>query len=770
MSRQKRKKTNVKKNAQKILIFIGKPFFKIFHFIAALVILFLYVVGHIARVSAEKIFEIPKHIHKHSERIVYLAKDLKLKKILTKKSRKIRKFSLKFLTRKLPKKLLSFKIFFFKIVRSKLKLFTFIAGILILFIFIIWFFIFRGLPSPKELLTRKVNVSTKIYDRNGVLLYQIYKDQNRTPVNLNAIPNIVKAATLASEDADFYTNPGFSVKGIIRAILADIGNKGFAAGGSTITQQLVKNTLLTSQKTITRKIKELVLSLEVEQSYSKDSILEMYLNEVSYGGSAYGIEAASEQYFGKPVDKLDLAQAALLAGLPRSPTNYSPFGANPDLAFERQKEVLQLMTDNGFITKTEMKAAENEKITFAPDTIDIKAPHFVMYVKQKLVDQYGEEAVESGGLNVITTLDYNIQKMAETAVSEQVAKLAGLHVTNGAAMVIDPGTGEILAMVGSKDYFDIANDGNVNVITALRPPGSSIKIVNYAYALSHGYTPATMIKDEPTTFKAPGTTPYTPVNYDGKFVGEITLRDALAQSRNIPAVKVLASYGVSHMIELGQNMGITTWKDPSLYGLSLTLGGGATRLIDLARVFATVADYGSRPPLVSIKSVADYKGNKLDAACDTDTCDPETVLDPRVAYQLISILSDNNARSPEFGSHSSLFVPGHPEVAVKTGTSNDLRDNLTIGFNQKYLTAVWVGNNDNSPMNRIASGITGAAPIWNEIMAHLLANNDPVAWAPPDGIFKTSCLGQSEWFLDGTNTKPLCEIKISTPSAQVVNH
>lgn len=775
MARRKLKKTNVKKTVQKkknflkifgkVLGLVGKPFFILLTYFITAIILVFYFIGHSIRVIGKKIIWFFKHLHKQSGRIIYAARDVAFKKVKTKKAKKLKrkhktiKINLSFL-QKIDLK------FFPKIKLSlKLKVLGTLLLVVLIFGFGIWYFIFRGLPSPRDLVTRKVDVSTKIYDRSGVLLYQIYKDQNRTPVNLASIPNVVKAATLASEDADFYTNHGFSIKGILRAIFSDITNKGFAAGGSTITQQLVKNTLLTPQKTILRKIKELVLSVEVDQTFSKDQILEMYLNEVSYGGSAYGIEAASELYFGKDASKLDLAQAALLAGLPRSPTNYSPFGENPDLALQRQKEVLQLMADNGFITKAEMKQAESEKITYSANTIDIKAPHFVMYVKQELVDQFGEDVVESGGLNVTTTLDYSIQKMAEDVVKKQVDALKGFHVTNGAAIVLDPTSGEILAMVGSKDYFDTANDGNVNVTTALRPPGSSIKIVNYAYALSHGYTPATIIKDEPTTFKSAGTFPYTPVNYDGKFVGNITLRDALAQSRNIPAVKILASYGVTHMIELGQNMGITTWKDPSLYGLSLTLGGGATRLIDMSRVFATVADYGTRPPIVSIKKVTDYKGNDLDVTCDTDNCDKAQVLDPRVSYQLISILSDNNARAPEFGSHSSLVVGNHPEIAVKTGTSNDLRDNLTIGFNQKYLTAVWVGNNDNSPMSRIASGITGAAPIWNEIMSRLLAKEPSLAWSPPDGLTHTPCFNGSEWFLSGTNTKSICDIKEATGSA-----
>ncbi len=669
------------------------------------------------------------------------------------------------------------KIFHIKItfyrkigITTRIKiLFAFVIFILII-VAGIWYFVFRGLPSPNQLINRKVDVSTKIYDRNGILLYQIYKDQNRTPVALPQVPDITRKATLAAEDSNFYNEYGFSWKGIIRSLLADITNQDLTEGGSTITQQLVKNTLLSPEKTWSRKIKELVLSIEVEREFSKDQILSMYLNEVSYGGSAYGIEAASEQYFGKDVSQLTTAESALLAGLPKSPTTYSPFGADPDLAINRQQEVLGLMKQDKFITADQYNEAINEKLNFANNQTNIKAPHFVMYVRQKLVDEYGEDEVERGGLNVITTLDYNIQQIAQDAVTSQVANLKGLHVTNGAAIVLDPKSGDILAMVGSTDYFNATNDGEVNVTTALRPPGSSIKIVNYAYALGHGYTPLSVIDDSPITFKFAGSPSYTPVNYDGKFVGPITLRNALAQSRNIPAVKVLASYGVQNMINLGQAMGITTWNEKNTYGLSLTLGGGSTRLIDMARVYATVADSGNRPAINSLLKVTDYKGNNLPFDCDTGNCESENVIDPRVSYQLINILSDNNARAPEFGEHSSLVINGHPEVAVKTGTSNDLRDNLTIGFNQNYLTAVWVGNNDNSPMARIASGITGAAPIWNEIEGKLIGSDKPINWNVPDGLIAAPC-SKNDLFLNGTDVNKICAglNKIATPSATLNN-
>ncbi len=728
-----------------VFVAIGFPFYLLFTYILLGSIFIFYFFYS----NAIKILKQPQEV-------IYKAKDFRRKK-----KKKVIKIKFNFIQK------VTIIIF-----RKKLKIFGVLLFILFIFGAVIWYFIFRGLPTPDELTSRKINVSTKILDRNGILLYQIYKDQNRTLVDLSSVPNYMRAATLASEDANFYSEPGFSIKGIIRAIFADLTRKEFSAGGSTITQQLIKNTLLTSEKTITRKIKELILSIEVESQFSKDKILEMYLNEVNYGGNTYGVESASQVYFGKDVSKLSLAESALLAGLPKSPTTYSPFGIHPELAYARQRQVLQLMADNGFITRDQLTQAQNEKINFSDNETQIKAPHFVMYVRQKLVDEYGEDEIESGGLNVTTTLDVNVQQMAEEVVKTQVTKLKGLNVTNGAAIVMNPKNGEILAMVGSKDYFDNSNDGNVNVTTALRPPGSSIKIVNYAYALSHGFTPQTIILDAPISYKIAGSPTYSPVNYDGKFVGNISLRNALAQSRNIPAVKVLASYGVQNMINLGQAMGVTTWNEQNTYGLSLTLGGGATRLIDLARVYATVANYGDRPPLTSITSVTDYKGSTLPINCDiaspsspSSSCETSHVLDPRVSYQLIDILKDNNARAAEFGEHSSLVISQHPEVAVKTGTSNSLRDNLTIGFNQNYLVAVWVGNNDNSPMSRIASGITGAAPIWNEIISKLLANKPSSSWTVPSGLKQIPCRVKTEYFLNETDTKNLCNTKEGTPSA-----
>jgi 1A family penicillin-binding protein len=762
---------------KRFLALVGKPFyFALSHTLIGIIIALYTILS-----GAEGLLTPPKTKKRKKEKIIYKKVSLPKIKLPKFKIPRIRlpKISPIFKIEELRILLFELKVFgkikkFFTIKISRfqklqLKKKITLSTVFLFFMALIlysYFAIFKGLPSPKELEARQPEVSTKIYDRNGNLLYKIYKDQNRTIVPLTQIPMHVRLATLAAEDAEFYSHPGFSVRGIFRALIQDI-QTGSVRGGSTITQQLVKNTLLTPEKTLTRKVKELILSVEVEASYTKDQILEMYLNEVSYGGTAYGIEEAARSYFGKDVKDLDLAEAAFLAGLPKSPTLFSPFGQNPSLAFDRQKEVLHLMEVNKFITNDQETAAEQEKLTFAPNKTEIKAPHFVMYVRQLLVDKYGEDMVEKGGLEVTTSLDLDIQEAAEKVVYDEVAKLKNLHVGNGAALVINPQTGEILAMVGSKDYFDTAYDGQVNILTRLRQPGSSIKIVNYAYALSHGFTPATIIDDSPVTYVTPGTTPYSPVNYDGQFRGKLSLRSALAQSRNVPAVKVLASYGVSKMIEQGQKMGITTWSEPSKYGLSLTLGGGAVTPLDLAKAYATIANSGERPDLLPILSVRDYKGRVLLARRNLGE-GGEKVLDPRVAFLLTDILKDNSARAPEFGFNSYLVIKDHPEVAVKTGTSNDLRDNWTVGYNQNYLVLTWVGNNDNSPMSHVASGVTGASPIWNKIMSVVLTNQPSIDWKVPDGVSKVnicsitgtlpcdSCPTRQEWFLDETKPTKSC--------------
>ncbi|WKZ25431.1 MAG: PBP1A family penicillin-binding protein [bacterium] len=712
MAGKKKKTTTALSLIAFILTAIGKPFYFIFSHIFIAVIFVFYFVG-----SSIRRIKLPKFP-------------------------KIRSFALPKIKYNFLK---NYTFPRFKISFKKRYLFI-VLGITVI-TFITYLTIFKDLPSYKELMSRKIEVSTKIYDRNGVLLYTIYKDKNRTPVKLEEIPQSVILSTIAAEDAEFYYHKGFSLRGMFRALVKNI-SEGKLQGGSTITQQLVKNALLSSEKTYIRKVRELILSVMVEFNYSKDQILEMYLNEVSYGGTVYGIQEASKHYFNKDVKDLTLAESALLAGLPQSPTRYSPFGNNPDLTFSRQREVLYLMKINKFISEDQESEALEQRITFAPNKQDIKAPHFVMYVREKLIEEYGEEVVTTGGLTVTTTLDYDIQKIAEEAVRDEVSKIERLNVNNGAAVVLSPHNGEILAMVGSKNYFDTENDGNVNVTTRLRQPGSSIKVVTYTLALSSGFTLSTIIDDSAITFKVPGQKDYSPKNYDDLYKGKITIRQALAQSRNIPAVKILASLGVTKIIDLGEKMGITTWLDRSRFGLSLTLGGGETKLLDVAQAYSVIANGGVKNDLIYISEIVNYKDKTIYKRDEQSKSKNKLIIDSRVAYLLIDILKDNVSRSPAFGTNSKLVIPNHPEVAVKTGTSNDLKDNLTIGFNQDYLTAVWVGNNDSSSMSRIASGITGAAPIWNRIMTSLLMGKEAVEWAIPNGLIQKECYGRFEWYLE----------------------
>lgn len=652
-----------------------------------------------------------------------------------------------------------------------------------------YFAILADLPSPDQLTTRPQPLTTRIYDRNQRLLFKFFRGENRTPVTLAQVPLHLQQATIAIEDSDFYLHRGVSPRGITRALLKT-SLTGRLEGGSTITQQLVKNALLSPERTLERKLKEVVLAFRVENRFSKDEILKMYLNEVGYGGAAYGVEEASQAYFGKSVSRLTLAESAFLAGLPAAPTSFSPYGAHPELARERQIEVLRRMVEEDYITPEQAEKARGEKLVLVPQRIDISAPHFVMYVKELLVEKYGERLVEEGGLEVITSLDLEIQKNAQEIVATEVAGLARLNVGNGAALVTSPATGEILAMVGSRDYFDVTHDGNVNVTTRPRQPGSAIKVVNYSVALENGYTPATILADTPITFNLPGSPPYSPVNYDNRFHGHISLRVALGSSYNVPAVKVLASYGVPKMIEMGQKLGITTWDDPSRFGLSLTLGGGEVKMTDMAVVYGALANQGLRVDLQPILRVTDSQGKVLEQLeCDgvltqekgflsgifsafaaAKVCNGQAVLNPLIAYLLTDILADNRARTPAFGSRSLLVIPDY-DVAVKTGTSNNLRDNWAFGFTPSFMVATWVGNNDNTPMSYVASGITGATPIWHKIMRALLEGKENEGFARPEDLVAVQictltgelacagCPSKTEFFLPGTEPKNACQFE-----------
>lgn len=602
------------------------------------------------------------------------------------------------------------------------------------------------LPSPTNI--GKVNFaqSTHLYDRNGKLLYEIYRDQNRTPVKLNELPAYVYQASIAIEDKDFFKHNGVSLtSGILRAIRESVVNKNLQ-GGSTITQQLVKTALLTPDRTFQRKIKEIILALWTEKLYTKQQILEMYINQVSYGGSTYGIEEASKTYFGKDAKDLTLDEAAFLAGLPQAPSVYSPY-VNPDIAATRRNEVLKKMMEQGYISRDLEEKALAAQISVQPLTTMMKAPHFVFFVKNDLEQKYGSSTVEQGGLNVTTSLDLDVQTAAEQILKEELAKIQNLNVANGAILVTKPSTGEILAMVGSVDYYSEPS-GAFNVTTALRQPGSSIKPLMYSLALTRGFTAASILDDSPVIYKDQWGNSYQPVNYDGKFHGQVPLRYALANSFNVTAVRTLSAVGVDNFVDQARKMGISTWNDRSGFGLSLTLGGGEVHMTDMAEAYGVFANQGNRVPLNDVLHISDMTDKRIYDMQPSST----QVLDSGVAYILSDILSDNFARQWEFGPHSALEIPGY-KVAVKTGTTDDKRDNWTIGYTPQYLVAVWVGNNDNAPMNQaLASGITGAAPVWNRVMKYVLTKYGYGGWySKPDDVTEKACYyGKTEYFIKGT--------------------
>ncbi|MDP3888776.1 MAG: PBP1A family penicillin-binding protein, partial [bacterium] len=592
------------------------------------------------------------------------------------------------------------------------------------------------LPQPDKIV-RKEGFSTKIFDRNQKLLYDIYANQRRTLVDLPEIPQYLREATIATEDKEFYKHGGFDTRGILRAVFNIVVMRRLE-GGSTLTQQLVKNVLLTSERSIGRKLKEFILAVQIERKYSKDQILQMYLNEAPYGGTAWGVEAASEVYFGKKVSELNLVESAILAGLPQRPTHYSPFGSDPKAYVSRTQNVLRRMREDGYITRDQEDGARDQldKVEFAQGA-SFQAPHFVMYVKKILEDKYGVEMVEQGGLQVTTSLDLELQDKAQAAVTDEIAKLEKVHITNGAALAMDPKTGEILAMVGSKNYNDPNYDGKVNVVTSLRQPGSSIKPVTYVAAFKKGYTPATLLMDTPTTFPGGiGQPDYKPLDYDGKFHGPVQVRYALGNSLNIPAVKMLAMVGVKDMLQTASDMGFTTLaptqENLSRLGLSVTLGGGEVRLLDLTSAYSAFANTGFKVEPTAILKVTDKDGKTLE---EFKPAGPKRVLTEEQAFLISSILFDNGARTMTFGAVSYLNLPG---VAVKTGTTNDKRDNWTIGWTPNLIAGVWVGNNDNSPMKEVASGVSGASPIWRKIFQTGMSGRPKENFNVPSNVVQES--------------------------------
>lgn len=618
--------------------------------------------------------------------------------------------------------------------------------------------LFSKLPDVNEIYNPP-KMSTKILDRTGKLLYKFYEGENRSWVPLEKVPQTLIWATLAIEDKDFYRHRGLSIRGIIKALWHNLirgGSSGEIHGGSTITQQLVKNVFFDKKKTWERKIKEAIMAVLVERKLSKEEILERYFNQVAYGGETYGIQEASQKYFGKNVWEIDTAQAAFLAGLPAAPSSYSPYGDGRDFAFRRQGQVIEQMVAAKYISTERGGELKKEKINLTEEKRTIQAPHFVFYIKNLMEQRFGYTNFGRQGLTVTTTLDLEIQGLSEKILKEEMEKIRNLRISNGAAIVLGVKSGDILAMVGSKDYYSTAIDGKFNVTTALRQPGSAIKPINYLLSLQGGMTLSSLIDDSPVTYEVRGQKPYSPQNYNGKFMGRVTVRTALASSLNVPSVKLLAVNGVENMINLGERMGITTWKDRSRFGLSLALGGGEVKMIDLAQAYSIFANMGNKVVINPILGIDNYLGEALYRR----EIETEQVMGSEYTYLINNVLSDDTARAPIFGLNSKLKIEGKT-VAVKTGTTNNLRDNWCIGWSPSVLAATWVGNNDGTPMSWVASGVTGATPIWNRIMRGIISDRPNENWERPEKIEERGACGRKELFVAGTGEEVTCAATVT---------
>ncbi|MCR4279584.1 MAG: penicillin-binding protein [Candidatus Zambryskibacteria bacterium] len=592
-------------------------------------------------------------------------------------------------------------------------------------IFILWIASLR-IPSLESIPERRIDQSTKIYDRTGeVLLYDMSKDVRREPVAFENISDYAKAATVAIEDKDFYSHNGFVLSSFLRAVIANLTTVSFSQGGSTITQQVVKNSILTNDKTPTRKLKELILALKLEKVLTKEEILSLYLNEIPYGGTIYGIEEASRSFFGKSASDVTLAEAAYLAAIPQAPTYYSPYRSHRAELEERKNLVLSEMLENEFISQEQFDNAMQEVVEFKPreNSANIKAPHFVFFVMEFLRSKYGEDSLENGGYKVITTLDYDIQREVEAlALKYGETNQERFNADNNAVVAIDPKTGEILSMSGSRNYFDEDIDGNFNASTGHRQPGSTFKPFVYATLFNKGYTTETLLWDVPTQFSTSCARDnfvvddicYAPGNYDDKFRGPITIRNALAQSINVPAVKAVYLAGVKSSVKLAQDLGIESLTDTRNYGLSIVLGGGSVSLLDMTAAYSVFANDGMRNPYTPVRWIEDGQGNII----DKHNPFPIRVLPEQTARLINDVLSDNVARTPGFGANSTLYIPERP-VAVKTGTSNDYHDAWIIGYAPNLVVGAWVGNNDNTPMARKVSGLI-VSPLWRDIMDEVL--------------------------------------------------
>jgi len=627
----------------------------------------------------------------------------------------------------------------FLLSQKVLKILGIVFGIGVLIVIGTFIFFMKDLPDPSKINKRNINESTKIYDRTGQhLLYEIHGEENRTLISIEQVPDVVKYATIALEDQDFYNHSGVDFRGIARAAIKDIISMEIAQGGSTITQQFVKNSILTSEQRISRKIKEIVLALEIEQKFTKEEILQMYLNEIPYGSNAYGIEAAAQTFFGKHASELTLAQSVLLASLPNAPTFYSPFGSNTDRLLIRWESALNKMAKLGYITEEQAKTAVEEDILSQIQVVkdDIKAPHFVMHVKEQLVEEFGEEEMEKIGMSVYTTLDWNYQQIAEEVVREKVDEIGEQYgFSNAALAAVNPQNGQILAMVGSKDYFDKEIDGNVNVATRFRQPGSSFKPYIYAQALEMGYTRKTITFDVETNFSTSDDEEddYIPQNYLGTFNGPVQMEDALATSLNIPAVKFLYLVGPKKAVEFAKNMGIEGLNDTDSYGLALVLGGGEVKLLNHVGAFGVFANEGNKQEKTAILRIEDSTG---DIIREFEAQEGEQVIEKDTALEIVDMLSDNKLRAPLFGEANLLNIPGH-QVAAKTGTTNEYRDGWLLGATPYLAAGVWAGNNDNTAMKAGSSGSSTAGPIWNAFMKRALENQQSQDFDSPEDFEET---------------------------------
>ncbi|HEY8108733.1 MAG TPA: PBP1A family penicillin-binding protein [Patescibacteria group bacterium] len=612
---------------------------------------------------------------------------------------------------------------------------------------ILTFAAFADAAGPLFKLPSKENfhpTQTVFYDRHGQKLYQTAGAHQPVPLKLPEVSRSVVLATLASEDADFYEHRGIDPNSLGRALYKTYVSKE-PQGGSTITQQLIKNTYLSPERTPSRKLREMTYAIILENRFSKDEILERYLNEVYYGQQSYGIGDAARTYFGKDVEELTLGEAAMLAGLPSAPSVYSPLGGRADLAKQRQKYVLDRMEELGYVTAGQAKEAYAQKLAYVQEEEVFDAPHFVFFVKQQLAQYYGENTVDSGGLKVHTTLDLDTQRKAEEEVRRGVAAVRGFGATNGAAVVMNPQSGEVLAMVGSVDFADESIQGKVNVATSPRQPGSSFKPIVYLEALRQGKPPNHVLHDRPKTYGGN----FTPRNYDGRFRGNVTMRYALASSLNLPAVELMEQVGIEPTLDLAHQMGISTLNDPSRYGLSLVLGGGEVKLLDLTSAYSVLAAGGSTPGRATVTKVEGPKGEVLYQRKP----EKKKVVDPGHAFIITEWLSDNRARTPGFGSGSVLNFTR--PAAVKTGTTNNYKDNWTIGYTPQRVVGVWVGNSDGTPMTGI-SGVQGAAPIWNTLLQDVSEGLPVEDFKRPDNVYQSGAGvgalggGVVEWFIRGT--------------------